>query len=149
MSYNWGGKRTDGFGSDGVFIYQRLHFKSLPQATAREALQQIAGGDYRWESTKPFDESWAIPAPVSNMHKPDASSFWIGKRNTMKRQIGKRLCFTLSKLDCSSILNIYAWGGWFLIVIWGPQFSKFFNLRECNSLIYPERNSLILSSLAR
>lgn len=67
-------KKTKGFSSDGVFIYQWVHFKCLPQAIVREALQQIARRDYCWESRKPFDEPWAIPAPVSNMHKPDASS---------------------------------------------------------------------------
>lgn len=55
-------------GSDRVFIYQRTHFKSLPRAMAREASDEIARRDFCWKSRKPFDEPWALPAPVSNMH---------------------------------------------------------------------------------
>lgn len=73
-------QRTEGAGSDGVFIEQGPRFKFLPQVMAREALEEIARRDYCWKSRKPSDEPWAIPAPVSNMHKPDASSLWIVKK---------------------------------------------------------------------
>lgn len=38
-------QRTKGPGSDGVFIYQWPHFKSMPQAMAREASEEIARRD--------------------------------------------------------------------------------------------------------
>lgn len=42
---------------------------------AHEASQQIALRDLCWKNRNPFDEPWAIPAPVSNMQmQPDAAS---------------------------------------------------------------------------
>lgn len=62
------GTKDGGLARVGVFIYQWTHFKSLPQAMAHEASDEIARRDHCWKSRKPFDEPWAIPAPVSNMH---------------------------------------------------------------------------------
>lgn len=39
-----------------------------PRQWLVKASEEIARRDFCWKSKKPFDEPWAIPAPVSNMH---------------------------------------------------------------------------------
>lgn len=75
---------------------------------AREALEEIAHGDYCWKSRKPSDEPWAIHAPVSNMHKPRYRRPLDGNKQT-----GKRLsfCAMLASADCSSCFHLSACGG--------------------------------------